>query len=264
MAHHVQRGDRVGCVVLTHGARVHDKLISDEMHKRAEVPEAAELSTLMEERADLKAEETRTACRLLGVEEIYFFGADDAVLQLSDEIVRRLASLLREFRPHVILTHFPREGDGVVNPHAVTGQIVMAAIGLAAAVDPGDRNPPHKIAQVFFFGTGAAAIPRRQIWDADGGYYNDVFIDITDVADKKLASLDALVSQGYGGAYARKRIETSDGAMGIAAGVPYAEAFISHNAETHYALPVTTYALEGSRESDHERTSRISYRMEVD
>ena len=77
---------------------------------------------------------------------------------------------------------------------------------------------------------------------AEGGYTNDVFIDITDVADKKVAALDCLVSQGYGGAYARKRIETSDGAMGMAGGVAYAEAFISQQAETHYHLPVTTYA----------------------
>ncbi len=264
MAHHVSQGDHVGCVVLTHGARIHDKVISDEMHRRNEVPEAGELQALMNERADIKAEETRAACRLLGVEEIYFFGADDAVLRVTDENVRQLARLLREFRPNIILTHFPRESDAIVNPHAVTGQIVMAAIMLAGAVDPGDRNPPHKVAQIFYFGTGAAAIPRREVWDADGGYYNDVFIDITDVAHKKVASLDALESQGYGGAYARKRIETSDGAMGVAAGVPYAEAFISLRAETHYTLPLTTYALDGARESDHEKIGRVSYRIALD
>ncbi|MDJ0754189.1 MAG: PIG-L deacetylase family protein [Ardenticatenaceae bacterium] len=264
MAHHVSRGDYVGCVVLTHGARIHDKVISDEMHHRTEVPDAGKLLALMAERSDLKAEETRRACRLLGVEDIYFFGADDAVLIMTEAIVKQLAMLLRELRPNIILTHFPREGDGLTNPHAIAGQIVLAAIQLAAAVDPGDRRPPHKVAQVFFFGTGAAAIPRRQVWDADGGFYNDVFIDITDVVDKKLAVLDALESQGYGGAYARKRIETSDGSMGIAAGVPYAEAFISLRAETHYLLPLTDYALHGTRESDHERTRRVSFRIKVD
>ena len=81
------------------------------------------------------------------------------------------------------------------------------------------------MAQVFYFGTGAAAVP-ISVWEAEGGYYNDVFIDITDVVDKKLASLDCLESQGYGGAYARKRIETSDGAFGLAGGGAYAEGFI--------------------------------------
>ena len=222
MAHHAARGDYVGCVVLTHGARVHDKVISDEMHHRSEVPEAAELQSLMAERSDVKTEEARKACNLLGVEDVYFFGADDAVLLVTDEAVRRLARLIRQLKPDLVITHFPKEGDGLTNAHAIAGQIVLHAMALAGGVDPGDRNPPHKAAQVFFFGTGAAAIP-RQVWHSEGGYYNDVFIDITDVVDKKLAALDCLVSQGYGGAYARKRIETSDGAFGMSGGVAYAE-----------------------------------------
>lgn len=262
MAHHTARGDRVGCVVLTHGARIHDAVISESMYRLDQIPAAEELLSLMAERSDVKAEEVREACRLLGVEEIYFFGADDAVLLVTDGAVRQLAMLIRSVRPDVILTHFPREGDGLTNPHAVAGQIVLHAIQLAASVDPGDRNPPHKIAQVFFFGTGAASLPRN-VWDASGGYYNDVFIDITDVVDKKLAALDCLVSQGYGGAYARKRIETSDGAFGSAGGVAYAEGFISQRAETHYYLPVSDYARQDARSSDHERMNRISHRIEV-
>jgi 4-oxalomesaconate hydratase len=263
MAHHADRGDHVACVVLTHGARVHDALISDAMHHRAEVPAAAELQALMAERADLKAAEVRRACAILGVTDIYFFGADDAVLLVTEEAVRLLARLLRAERPDIVLTHFPREGDGLANPHAVAGQIALHAIQLAAAVDPGDRQPPHRVAQTFFFGTGAAAVP-NQVWDAAGGYYNDVFIDITDVADKKLAAIDCLESQGYGGAYARKRIETSDGAFGLAAGCAYAEGFISARAETHYYLPLTDYAIQRARASDHENMQRYSYRIRTD
>ena len=99
----------------------------------------------------------------------------------------------------------------------------MHAIQLANCVDSGDRQPLHSVAQMFFFGTGAAPLPRN-VWQARAGYYNDVFVAITDVVDKKLAALDCLVSQGYGGAYARKRIEASDGAFGIAAGCAYPKA----------------------------------------
>ncbi|MCE7989963.1 MAG: hypothetical protein DYG89_53120 [Caldilinea sp. CFX5] len=260
MAHHVRRGDWVGYVVLTHGARVHDAVISDAMFHRQEIPAADELQALMAERSDVKAEETRRACAILGVDDVTFFGADDAVLLVTEELVRRLARLLREKRPDLILTHFPREGDGLLNPHAVAGQIVLGAVQLAASVDPGDRNPPHKVAQLFFFGTGAASLPRN-VWNAAGGYYNDVFIDITDVIEQKLAALDCMVSQGYAGAYARKRIETSDGAFGHAGGVAYAEGFITMNAETHYYLPVTEYALKAARASDHQRIQEQSYRM---
>jgi 4-oxalomesaconate hydratase len=263
MAHHVARGDYVGCVVLTHGARIHDVVISDAMQRGAEVPEGDQLIALIGERADVKAEEVRRACRILGVEDLYFFGADDAILLVTPEIVRQLARLLRELRPDIVLTHFPREGDGVANPHAVAGQIVLHAIQLAASVDPGDRHSPHRVAQTFFFGAGAASLPNT-VWDAARPFYNDVFIDITDVVDKKLAAMDCLESQGYGGAYARKRIETSDGAFGTAAGCAYAEGFISAKAETHYYLPLTEYALATARASDHENMRRYSYRIQVD
>ena len=80
------------------------------------------------------------------------------------------------------------------------------------------------------------------------------------MVDKKLAALDALVSQGYGGAYARKRIETSDGAFGSAAHCSYAEGFIKMDAECHYHLPVTGRALELAALSDHQVTARVSLR----
>ena len=111
MAHHASRGDYVGCVILTHGARVHDKVISDSMAHLDEVPDASELSALMKERSDVKANEVRTACKILGVEDLHFFGEDDAILLVTPEAIRRLARLLRELRPNVIITHCPREGD---------------------------------------------------------------------------------------------------------------------------------------------------------
>lgn len=263
MAHHASRGDAVSCVVLTHGARVHDAVIADEMFHRDRVPEGAELVELMKARSDVKAEEVRRACSILGVHDIHFFGADDAVLLVTEEMVRRLARVVRELRPDIVLTHFPREGDGLTNPHAIAGQIVVHALALAASVDPGDRNPPHRVMRTFFFGAGAAGL-RTRMWDAEGGVYNNVFIDITDVIEKKLAAMDCLASQGYAGAYVRKRIETSDGAFGTAGGCAYAEGFIAPDSETHYYLPVNDYARQLARMSDHEQMARYSYRLRVD
>src|SRR5690606_20117831 len=93
MAHHAARGDWIGCVVLTHGARVHDKVISDEMFHRSQVPDADELLQLMADRSDVKSRETVRACELLGVrgEDVYFFGADDTVLLPEEKHVRPLA-----------------------------------------------------------------------------------------------------------------------------------------------------------------------------
>ncbi len=263
MAHHTSRGDQVACIVLTHGARIHDKVISNEMWQRSEIPAADELQSMIAERSDVKVQEVRRACQILGVTEVYFFGADDAILLVKEETVRRLARSIRELKPDVVLTHYPKEGDAFVRDHAIAGQIVLHALQFAGRVDPGDRNPPHRVAQVFFFGIGAAPI-RSTLWDSQGGYYNDVFINIDDVIGKKLAALDCLASQGYGGAYARKRIETSDGAFGAAVRHGYAEGFIKMNGECHYYLPVTEDALALSRMADSEYMARQSYRLRVE
>lgn len=263
MAHHAAKGDYVACVVLTHGARIHDELISDSMFHKQEVPVGEEMTRMMAQRSDIKAEEVRQACRILGFEDVYFFGADDAVLLVNETAVKRLAAMIRQIRPDIILAHFPKEGEASTNPHAIAGQITLLAMGYAGSVDPEDKNPPHRVSQVFFFGSGAAPV-RRDLWDAQGGYYNDVFIDISDVVEKKLAALDAMVSQGYGGAYARKRIECSDGAFGRAGNVSYGEGFIRMHSETHYLLPVTEHARKLSKMSDFEIMNGYSHRIKLD
>ena len=82
-----------------------------------------------------------------------------------------------------------------------------------------------------------------------------MFIDIDDVVEKKLAVLDCLMSQGYDGAYARKRIETTDGAFGNKGQCSCAERFIPPNAQTHCYLPLTEHALAVSRSSDKKNIS---------
>ena len=260
MAHHIERGDWVGCCVLTHGARVHDKVLSNDMFHAEKMPDSDEMNAIMEERADVKAEEVRQACDILGVKDVHFFGADDAVLLVDEPTVRRLARFLRETKPDIILTHFPNESGGIWNPHAVTGQLVLLATKFAAVVDPDDDRKPHRISFLFYWGQGAGGIA-SSVWDAHRSFYNDVIIDITDVVEKKLACIDMLVSQGYAGAYARKRIETSDGAFGQAGGVPYGEAFISQSAQTHYYLPVSDYTRKRGKMSDHETMEAYSHRI---
>ena len=262
VAHHTARGDYVACLVLTTGARVHDKVISDQMQHETIIPEGPELLKMMAERTGVKQDEVRAAARILGIAEVFFLDTDDAILMVTRELARTVARVIRQTRPNVILTHFPWQDDGLTNPHAVAGQIVIHAVQFADAVDPGDRNPPHRLAQVFFFGQGAAEV-RRNVWSARGGYHNDVFVDTTDVIEKKLAAMDCLVSQGYAGKYARKRLETSDGAFGGGYS-SYGEGFIRMKSEDHYYLPVPEGNLETAQLSDHELMDRYSWRLPVD
>lgn len=260
MAHHANRGDYIACAVITHGARVHDAVVSEEMSHRSKVPESEELSSIMKTRSAVKEEEVRAAGKILGFEDIHFLGTDDAVLLVTDTVVRKLARVIRKVRPDIILTHFPKDQGGFTAPHAIAGQIAVLAMQSADTVDLDDRNPPHSVAQCFFFGGGAAGV-RSGVWGSEGGFTNDIFVDITDVVDKKLAALDTLESQGYNGDYARKRIEVSDGAFGVTAGTAYAEGFISLKSQTHYHLPLTSYTRDQAEASDHERMAKYSYRL---
>ena len=71
--------------------------------------------------------------------------------------------------------------------------------------------------------------------------------------------------RGCGGDYARKRIETSDGAMGHMGGCsPYAEGFIPMRPQLHRHLPVTDATLEVAASSDHEVMHRSTCRIPVD
>lgn len=97
------------------------------------------------------------------------------------------------------------------------------------------------------------------VWDAHRSFFSDVIIDISDVIDKKLASIDCLVSQGYDGAYARKRMEISDGHFGRQGNVPYGEAFISERVQTYRYLPISEYTRRHARMSDHERMQAYSH-----
>ena len=174
----------------------------------------------MAERSDVKAEEVRKACGILGFQDVYFFGEDDAVLLMNEDTVRRLAAMLRQLKPDIVLTHFPREGDRLLQPpcHCRADHPVRDQLRRQRGSGRQQPAPSRGPGLLLRLRRGGDPPP---LWDAEGGYYNDVFIDITDVVEKKLAAMDCLVSQGYGGAYARKRIETSDGAFGQAGGVAY-------------------------------------------
>ena len=263
MAHHAARGDYVACVVLTHGARIHDQVISDSMFHREQVPIGDELLKMMAERSDVKAEEVRKACGILGFQDVYFFGEDDAVLLMTEGVVRRLAAMLRQLRPDIVLTHFHARAMPSPTPTRSPGRSPSTRSAMLPVwIRPTATRP---IAWLRSFSSAPA--PRGPA--ASYGTPKAVTLTTCSLTSptswrRNLPPMDCLVSQGYGGAYARKRIETSDGAFGQAGGVSYAEGFISLNAETHSLLPVTDHALKRAHSSDHEIMTAYSYRIKVD
>lgn len=258
LAHHVQNGDEVTVVALTAGTRIHDVVISDTLRFQERIPDAEDLEALMAERAEVKEDEVRRACAFLGITDVRFFGYDDAVLTLREEFILRMAALIREVRPDVIVTHHPNELGEYGNHHAMTAQLVLNGIGAAHGVGMGDPNPPHRIAQLFF--TTSALVMPSNVLSAPLHWYPDLIVDITDVVEAKVHALDAMRSQQYGGDYARKTIEMVDGAMGSVGGVAYGEGFVTYRPEVSRLFPVSDWLLQRASESEADlmhRRSRI-------
>ena len=261
LCHHAERGDRVTCLVLTQGTRVHDEVLSAQMLKAERVPDAEDLSQLISQRAEVKREEVREACAILGLSDVRFLEYDDAVLTVSEALVLAVARVIRKVRPHLLITSWPGESAGWADQHATTAQITLNALGAAGGVAAGDPNPPHHVAQVFFMAI-PGCVARTRVFDGQGGYHADVIVDVSDVADRKLAALNCMRSQGYDGLYARKCMEVAESVFGFFApggNAAYAEAFIRCNAETHRFLPVTERALEWSGLTERERFARYCW-----
>ena len=254
LAHHAQRGDLVTVVALTQGTRVHDVVISDTLRFETRIPDPAALRALLDERATVKQDEVRRACAFLGIDDVRFFGYDDASITIRDDYIQRMATIIREVRPEVVVTHHPHEHGGVGVHHAITGQLVLEGITAAGSVGMGDFNPPHRVAQVFFTCT-ALLLPSNSLSGAVG-WYPDLLVEITDVVEAKLRALDAMRSQQYGGAYARKATEYADGAMGALAGVAYAEGFITYWPEFDRYFTLSDERLARARESEAARRAR--------
>jgi 4-oxalomesaconate hydratase len=250
LAHHVQQGDQVTVVALTQGTRIHDVVISERLRFSDTVPDEDELKQLMAERAKVKEDEVIRACGFLGITDVRFFRYDDEVLTLREELILRMARLIREVRPDVVVTHDPQELGGYGVHHATTSQLVLEAISAAGNVGAGDPNLPHRVAQVFF--TVTALQYPLNVLASRTGWYPDLLVDITDVVENKVRALDALRSQQYGGDYARKRTEINDGAMGVIAGTAYAEGFITYLPEIAYTFPVSEGRLRRARQSEAE------------
>ena len=253
---HTDRGDRVVVVTLTGGTRVHDKVL-DEYRKADELPDEAEMAALFEKRTAVKRQEVVDACRALGVDEVHFMGYDEQLLIVTEKLVLELAALNRRVRPDIVITHFPFDSNGLANDHATTGQITMHAIKAAGGIQVGDTHPPHTVPQVFFRGI-PSALMSRTVLDSQPRVFCDVYIDISDVIDRKVKAIDQLSSQDYTGPVTRKMLETYDGMLGTAGGVAYAESFMRHCPETYAYLPLEDNTRERAAETQAERIARTA------
>jgi bacillithiol biosynthesis deacetylase BshB1 len=160
LARSVDRGERVGILDLTAG----------EMGSRGTV--------------EIRAREAREAAEVLGVAVRRNAGFPDTGVDDSHESRRKLASLLREMKPTLIVTHWI---EGRHPDHVATARLVLSAAFLA-----GLKNYPA---------SGDAFRPKKVVHSTlyrEDGPAPSFVIDVTPQLDRKLRALACYRSQFEG------------------------------------------------------------------
>jgi len=135
----------------------------------------------------IRQEEQRAAAAEVGVSDVVFLGYPDGRLEVSFELRRDLARVIREVRPQRVLCQSPERN--MVRIYASHPDHLAAGEAAMCAVYPDARNPfAHPD-----LGT-LEAWPVPELWVAGGERANH-YVDITDTFDRKKAALRAHVSQ---------------------------------------------------------------------
>ena len=251
MAHHIAQGDKVTAVVATTGVRSHHWQLAEEKRQKGA---NFDIEAHVQEAVEEKLEETRRACRILGFDDVRDLGFEDDDILVTQDKIEAIADKIREVKPDIIITHHPYETAGL-KMHGTIGQCTVYAWQLAHGAGRGAQQR-HPVPTIYFMN------PIAYIGDNTLEYAGtsrvDLYIDITDVIDKKVEALDQIGSQYYSGSYSRKRAETEDGGFGQHAGIAYAEPFQRFTPMVRYTLPVTEAELDTIDMSPEEAMGRRS------
>ena len=139
----------------------------------------------------IRQAEQRAAAKELGVHDVVFLGYPDGRLAVTIELRRDISRVIRQKRPHRLLTQSPeRNWDRVYSSHP---DHLAAGEAAMCAVYPDARNP---FAHLELAAEGHQEWTVEQVWVMGGaGGVVDTYVDVTDTFERKLAALRAHVSQ---------------------------------------------------------------------
>jgi len=257
LALHADAGDEIVAVILTHGGRIHPNVYAEEARKEDADPSLTDADR--DEIIENKKGELRRAAEIIGIDTIEFLDYDDAISVVREDIVDHVAELIAKHRPDVIIADYPQNPAVTNSAHTIATMTLIAALDRAAAFLKNiDGKEEVNVKQVFLGGLPVLSNDALSTY----GVRNDLMIDITSVVGRKIAAMDCFVSQGYGGPFARKLIEASNGEFGRYAGVALAEPYVRFRSETRNRLPVTDYAEEVDPLTRHVTYSQFDVRRE--
>ncbi len=134
--------------------------------------------------AGRREEEQRAAAAVLGVKDVIYLNYPDGILENTLELRRRLAQIIRERQPEIVLTIDPWRRYQLHPDHRAAGQAALDALWSAREwyIFPeqlvGDREP-WRVKEVYLF------------WAEAPDYWEDV----TETVDKRVEALRCHDSQ---------------------------------------------------------------------
>ena len=255
MLHHVRAGDRVTCLALTQGLRVHDVVVSEVFRFGTEGYSEEDIARICEERERIKFNEVREACALFGITDVRSLRYDDKLLLVKDELIDAVAKVIRDVRPELLITHFPMSNGNTMDHHGNAAKIAIAASHLAGTVDFDDPNPAWRIADIAFMLNGGDTTAYTAL-SAYNTAHPNYFVDVTDVVDIKVKALDLMRSQQYQGLYARKVVSSENGGFGIYTSAAYCEAFMLNKPVVSDKISICEHWLQRANEPELDRLTR--------
>jgi len=146
--------------------------------------------------AQLRAQEASQAAEILGVAARENLGLPDAAIENTPETRRRVAALIRKFRPRVVIAPAPR---GRHPDHRVAAELIRDASFLAGLAKLDPATPPHRPKKVIH------CLTYRQDFDKP-----TFVVDITDEFEQKLAAVRCYGSQFDGAVQAGEVYPTGE------------------------------------------------------
>jgi LmbE family N-acetylglucosaminyl deacetylase len=161
---HVQGGDEVEVLILCPGDLGPGTILYPEK------PTQDIVDLWMEQLADLS--------KTSGFKDIRVRRYPDTKIDNNPELRLDIASWLREVRPAILITHWPRDAHPDVRQ---AGQAALDACLISVLSPVKTDHPAHEVAKVYAF-------PIRTSID----FVPDVIVDVSDVIERKLAGVKCL------------------------------------------------------------------------
>lgn len=257
LAHHIEQGDKVTALTVTTGAYSHElQRIDKKRRLRAKMDTKESIDASREK----KLKEVRKACAILGITDLRTLNKADDLTVLTQELVLEIGEEIRKVQPDMLITHHPHEGGGY-GFHATTGQATIHAADYAASLGR-SKTKPRQIQSIYFM--SPYLVHGIRGLGNPGTGHPEIYVDITDVIEKKIEALNCIQSQYYDGLYSLKRAETEDGRHGELARVAYAEQFQRYYPWVCYTLPISDFELDMTTQTWQKVLGRFSYMATLD